>query len=184
MVRWIGEDFLELNARRIGRLAKIVEDDVFHFHIDEWERAVLGVIGDGIVVALLVDHCALNIAIEEIQRARLVALDREAIAAEIEFRPAREIVFVLGLLRAVLEVAIIDRFGAAYVIDTDDERMHVGKRHLAAEHKGSEGQTDHGKHQNCDLQIRVHHQRIAVLFQIPFRCAGDVGGSLFKGAHG
>ena len=48
-----------------------------------------------------------------------------------------------------------------------------GKRHLAAEHKAGERQADDGEHQNRDLQIGVHHQRIAVLFEIVFRRAGD-----------
>ena len=110
----------------------------FDLHIDERERAVFGVIGDDVVFALLVDHSALDVAVEEVERVRLVALDGEAIAAEIEFRPAREVILVLGFLGAVLEVAIVDRFGPAHVVDAHDQRVHVGKRHLTAEEKDSE----------------------------------------------
>ena len=175
MVRGIREHFLELDARRIGRLAQVVEDDVLHLDIDKRKRAVFGVIGDDIVLALLVDHCALHVAIEEIERVGLVALDGEAIAAEIKFRPAGEVILVLRLLRPVLEVAIVDRFGPAHVVDADDERLRVGKRLLAAEDKRGERQADHGEHQNRDLQVGVHHQRIAVLFEVSFRRAGDLG---------
>jgi hypothetical protein len=109
------------------------------------------------------------------ERICLVAFDGEAIAAEIEFRPACQVILVLDLLRPVLEVAIIDRFGPAHVVDAHDERVDVGKRHLTTEEKGGERQTDNGQHQNRDLQPGVHHQRIAVLFEVAFRGAGDVG---------
>ena len=52
-------------------------------------EAVLGVIGDDIVFSFLVDHGPLNIAVEEIESVGLIALDGEAITAEIQFRPAR-----------------------------------------------------------------------------------------------
>lgn len=92
MIRGIGEDLLELDAGRIGRLAQVIENDAFDLHIDERERAVFGVIGDDVVFALLVDHSSLHVAVEKVKRVRLIAFDGEAIAAEIEFRPAREVI--------------------------------------------------------------------------------------------
>jgi len=49
VIRGIGEDLLELDARRIRRLAQVVENDVFDRHVDERERTVFGVIGDDVV---------------------------------------------------------------------------------------------------------------------------------------
>ena len=126
---------------------------------------------DDVVLALLVDHGALHVAIEEVEGVRLVALDGEAIAAEIEFRPAREVILVLRLLGAVLEVAVVDRFRPAHVVDAHDERVHAGKRHLAAIDEAGEHEADDGQHQDRDLQVGVHHQRIAVLFEVAFRGA-------------
>ena len=73
VIRGIGEDLLELDARRIGRLAQVVQDDVLHFHLDERERAVFGVIGKNIVLAFLVDHSVPHVAVEEVERVGLIA---------------------------------------------------------------------------------------------------------------
>ena len=83
----------------------------------------------------------LHVAIQEIESVRLIALDGEAIAAEVELSPAREIVFVLSLLGPVLEVAIVDRLGPANAcaaigkrssamtaIEDGDARNNFGRR--------------------------------------------------------
>jgi len=72
MVRGIGEDLLELDARRIGRLTQVVENDALDLHIDERERAVFGVIGDDVVFGFLVDHHALHVAIQEVEGVGLI----------------------------------------------------------------------------------------------------------------
>ena len=84
MIRRIGEHLLELDARRIGRLAQVVKDDVLDLHIDIRKSAVFDVGLNDVVLALLVDHGPLHVAIQEVERLGLIALDGEAIAAEIQ----------------------------------------------------------------------------------------------------
>jgi hypothetical protein len=72
VIRGIGEDLLELDARRIRRLPQVVENDVFDFHIDKRERAVFGVTGNDVVIALLVDHHPLRVAIQEVEGVGLI----------------------------------------------------------------------------------------------------------------
>jgi hypothetical protein len=45
MIRGIGEHLLELDARRIGRLAQVVKDDLLDLDIDIRKRAVFDVVG-------------------------------------------------------------------------------------------------------------------------------------------
>ena len=127
MIRRVRVHLLELDPRGIGRLPQVVQNNVLDLDIDIRKRAVAPVRLNDLVLLLLGNHGPLHIAIEEIERVRLIALDGEAVAAEIEFGPAREVILVLGLLRAVLKVAIVDGFGSANVVDTDDERVHIGK---------------------------------------------------------
>jgi len=55
----------------------------------------------------------LHVAIEEVKRLRLIAFDRETIAAEIQLGPAGEVILVLRFLRAILEVPVVDGFRVA-----------------------------------------------------------------------
>ena len=94
--------------------------------------------------------------------------------AEIEFRPARQIILVLGLLRAVFEVAIVDRFRTAHVVDANDHGVHIGERALALEGERGQRETDSGEYKDRHLQVGVHHQRIAILFEIAFRSSRNL----------
>src|ERR1017187_2332431 len=67
MIRGVGVHLLELDARRIRRLSQVVKDDVLNLHIDIRQAAVFDVILNAVVLALLVDHGALHVAIEEIK---------------------------------------------------------------------------------------------------------------------
>ena len=87
-------------------------------YIDIRKRAVLDVRRNDVVLALLVDDGSLNVAVEKVERTGLVALDGEAIATEVQLRPPCEVILILGLLGAVLEVAVVDRFRAANVVET------------------------------------------------------------------
>ncbi len=82
MIRGVGVHLLELDARRIRRLSQVVKDDVLNLHIDIRQAAVFDVILNAVVLAFLVDHGALHVAIEEVERLRLITFDRETIAAE------------------------------------------------------------------------------------------------------
>ena len=105
----------------------------------------------------------------------LVSLDREAIAVEVELRPTRKVIFVLGFLRPILEVAIVDRLGPADVVDAHNQWMDTRERSLAFVDETGEYKANHSQHQDGDLQVGVHYQWIIVLFQILFRCACDFG---------
>src|SRR5581483_203824 len=100
MVRGIGEDFLEFNPRGIRGLAEIVKDDVLDLYIYERERTVLDIVRDDVVFVFLIDHRSLHVAVEKVESVGLVALDSEAISAEVELRPARQVILVFGFLRA------------------------------------------------------------------------------------
>ena len=77
----------------------------------------------------------LDVAVQEIESAGLVALNREAIAGEIELSPPCEVVLVLCLLGPILKVSIVDRFRMADVVDSNDEWMNFCERLLALEYK-------------------------------------------------
>lgn len=104
MVGGIGKHLFELNASRIWGLPQVVENDIFDFDIDKRKAGVSNVVLDEVALPFLVDHRALDVAIEEIKRVHLVPLDREAVPAEVEFRPARQVIFVLSFLRAILKI--------------------------------------------------------------------------------
>src|SRR5437016_6613843 len=107
------------------------KDDVLDLHIDIRQSAVLDVVLNAVVLPFLVDHGALNIAIEEVKRLRLITFDCETIAAEIQFGPTREVILVLRFLRSILKVSIVDRFRVANVVDPHNHWVHVGERRLA-----------------------------------------------------
>jgi len=140
MICRVRKHLLEFDPRRIWRLPEIVKNNILDLDIDVRERTLLDVGLDDIVLALLIDDEVLHIAVQEIECVGLIALDGEAIATEIELSPAREVILVLNLLRAVLEVAIVDRLGASDIVDAHDHGVHVGERTLALVHKGR--QTD------------------------------------------
>src|SRR5208337_1073223 len=142
---------LELDARRIRRLAQVVEDDVLDLDIDIRQGAVFDVVLNAIVLALLVDDGALYIAIKEVKRLRLITFDGETIAIEIELRPAGEVILVLRLLRAILKVPVVDRFSVAYVIDPHNHWVHVGQRCLAFIGESGQADTHSGEHKNGHL---------------------------------
>src|SRR5260370_13792783 len=117
VIRRVGVHLLELDAGRIGRLTQVVKDDVLDLYIDIRKGAVFDVSLNEVVPAFLVDYGALHVAIQEVKRVGLVALNGETVAAKIQFRPARKVVFVFGLLRSGLEVAIVDGFGWSHARD-------------------------------------------------------------------
>ena len=59
------------------------------------------------------------------KRLREVVLDGVAVAAVVELRELREKVFGFRILRFVFEVVVVDGFGAAEVVDADDQRAEV-----------------------------------------------------------
>src|ERR1700723_1916281 len=79
MIRRIAVHLLELNSRRIRRLSQVVKDDVLDLDIDIRKDAVLDVVLNAVVLAFLVDYCALHVAIEEVKRLRLITFDRETV---------------------------------------------------------------------------------------------------------
>src|ERR1700676_1620072 len=83
MIRWVAVYLLELDPRRIRRLSQVVKDDVLDLHIDIRQCAVFDVVLNAVVLTFLVDHGALHVAVEEVERLRLITLNRETIAAEI-----------------------------------------------------------------------------------------------------
>src|ERR1700731_1062140 len=106
----------------------------------------LDVVLNAVVLPFLVDHGALHVAIEEVERLRLITFDRETIAAETEFCPAGEVILVLRFLRAILKVPVVDRFRVADVVYPHDHWVHVGERLLTLEGERREGNTDSGEH--------------------------------------
>jgi len=52
--------FLELNPRGIGRLPKVVKDDVLDLNIDVWKRRIVPIRRYEIVFALLLNHSVLT----------------------------------------------------------------------------------------------------------------------------
>lgn len=124
------------------------------------------VVVNGIALLFLVDHGALQGAVEEVKSVGLVPLDGEAVAAKIELGLAREVILVLRLLRAAFELVVVDRLRLPYIVDPHDQRVDAGKRHLAAIHQAGENETDDAEHQDCDFQVGVHHQGITVLFEV------------------
>jgi hypothetical protein len=131
VVDWIREHLLKLDARRIWRLAQVIQDDIFHFNVHKRKARISNIILDKVVLTLLVDHRALDVAVQIIERICLVPLDGEPVAAEVELGPARQVVFVLGFLRAVLKIAVVDSLCPADVIDAHYHRTHRCKRILA-----------------------------------------------------
>jgi hypothetical protein len=127
----------------------------------------------------LIDDRVLDIAIQEVKGVHLVSLNGEPIAAELEFDPAGQIILVLGFLRTVLEVAIVNCFGPANIIDSHDHRVHRRKRFLASVHESRESEANDAQYQNSDLQIGIHHKRLAILFEILFRRSCEIGLSHF-----
>src|ERR1035437_5419175 len=125
VIRGIGVHLLKLDPGRIRRLPQIVKDNVLYLDIDIRKRAFFDVCLDDVVLAFLLYNGTLNVAIQEVKRVRLVPLDSEAIAAEVELRPARKVILVLRLLGAVLEVAIVDRFGLTHIVNPYDHRVHI-----------------------------------------------------------
>jgi hypothetical protein len=65
-----------------------------------------------------------------------------------------------------------------HIVNPHDHGVHVGERCLTLEGQRHQRETDGGEHENGHLQIGVHHQRIAILLQVPFRGAGDSGVAL------
>src|ERR1700731_3122988 len=88
MIRGVVVHLLELDARRIRRLSQVIKDDVLDLHNDIRQGAVFHLVLNAVVLALLVDHGALHIAIEEEERLRLITSDGEAVAAETQSCPA------------------------------------------------------------------------------------------------
>jgi hypothetical protein len=177
MIRGVAVHLLELDACRIRRLLQVVKDDVLDLHIDVGQRAVFDVVLNAVVPAFLVDNGALHIAIKEVKRLHLITFDGEAVAAEIQFGPAGEVILVLRFLRAILKVPIVDCFRVAYVVDAHDHRVHVGKRSLALIGECSQTDTHTGEHQNRHFQVGIHHQRVAVLLQVTLCGSGNFRGS-------
>ncbi len=124
MVGGVREHLFELNPSRIWGLTQVIENNVLDFDVDKREASIPDVILDEVVLPLLVDDRALNVAIQKIERVHLIPLDRESVAAEVEFGPTRQVIFVLGFLRTVLKIPIVDGFGAAHVVDANDHRVH------------------------------------------------------------
>ena len=56
MIRGVGVELLELDARRIRRLLQVVKDHVLDLDIDIRQTAVFDVILNAVVFAFLVDH--------------------------------------------------------------------------------------------------------------------------------
>ena len=125
----------------------------------------------------------MNIAVEEVESIGLIAFDGEAVPAEIEFREAGQVILVLGFLRAVLEVAVVDGLSPAHVVDANDHGVHTGERALALEGQARKGETDDGEHEDCHLQIGVHNERVAILFQVAFGGSCDLRCCLGLGTH-
>src|SRR5215469_11470019 len=67
VVGGIGVHFFELDASRIRGLAQVVKDDILDFHVDKGKATIPDITLDEIVLPLLVDHRALNIAIQKVQ---------------------------------------------------------------------------------------------------------------------
>jgi hypothetical protein len=100
-------------------LPEIVKDDVLDLDINVRKSAVVPVREDDIVLAFLLDHGTLHVAVQKVEGIRLVTLNGETIPAEVQLRPTGEVILVLHFLRPILEVAIVDRFGPANVVDTE-----------------------------------------------------------------
>src|SRR5579871_5693568 len=61
------------------------------------------------------------------------------------------------------------------VIDAHDHRVHRCERILASVHERRKRKTDSAQHQDRDLQVGVHHERLAILFEIFFCCLCEIG---------
>jgi hypothetical protein len=57
--------------------------------------------------------------------------------------------------------------------------VHGSKRFLALEDERGERETNHYKSDDGDLQVGIHHERIAILFQIALRGSCDLGGGFY-----
>jgi hypothetical protein len=90
-------------------IAEVVKSNILDLYIHIRKHAVFHVGLDDFVLAFLLNDGALHISIQEVERARLIAFDRETIAAKVEFGPAHEVILVLCFLGTVLKVAIVDR---------------------------------------------------------------------------
>jgi len=94
-----------------------------------------------------------------------------------------KVVLVLCLLRAILKVPVVDRFRVAYVIDPHNHWVHASKRGLTLVRESGQGDTHSGEHKNRNLEIGIHYQWIAVLFQVTLCGAGDSPGGFRFYAH-
>jgi len=65
-------------------LPQIIEYDVLDLDVDKRKPRIPDIARDNVVLAFLVDHRALNVAVQEIERVYLVPLNREPVAVEVE----------------------------------------------------------------------------------------------------
>ena len=76
----------------------------------------------------------------------------------------REEVPELGRLRLVGGGVVLHCLRPPYVVDADDEGLHVGVGGDSAEVQSDQPERNQGEENDSDLEIRVHHQRGAVHF--------------------
>jgi len=137
-----------------------------HVDVDLGSRCIGDELFNDLVFLVGVEDAVRQLSVEEVQGLREVVLDCVAVATVIERAKLREEILGLGILGLVFKIMVVDRLRATEVIDPNYERAEVLEGADRAE--VNEGQTDGDKRdQNQrNLEIRVRHHGIAVLFEI------------------
>src|ERR1700739_775310 len=131
---------VEVHACAKGWRLHLFERNFLHVHIDFGSGSVRDEFLDDVVLAVGVEDAVGKLPVKEVQGLRKVILNRVAVAAVIQGAKLGEKVLRFGVLGFVLEVVVIDGFGATQVVNADHQRTKVLERANGPEI--DEGQSD------------------------------------------
>ena len=119
----------------------------------------------GLLVGL--DRGVGEAAVEKVERLGILLAHGRAHAAVVHRDELHEEVLQLRRLRRVGQAVVADGGRVAHVVDPNDEGLEVAERALRVHVQHDERHDDGRQARHRDLQIRVHHQRRAVLLDVP-----------------
>src|SRR5579859_5529924 len=157
---------VEVHACAKGWCLHLFERDFLHVHVDFGRGSVRDELLDDVVLAVRVEDAVGQLAVKEVEGLRKVILNRVAVAAVIQGAKLGEKVLRFGVLGFVLEVVIVDGFGAAEVVNGDNQRAKVLEGANSPEIDEGQSHTNNGQQSESNLEIGIRHHGITTRFEI------------------
>src|SRR5579863_3742681 len=142
---------VKVHARAKRWCLHLFECDFLHVHIDFGRGRVRDELLDDVVLPVGVEDAVGQLAVKEVQGLRKVILNRVAVAAVIQGAKLGEKVLRFGVLGFVLEVVVVDGFGATQVVNADHQRAKVLEGANGPEIDEGQSYTDNGQQRESNL---------------------------------